>query len=486
MFKYIIKRILIFIPTLLVVSLLTFALSSIAPGDPVEQMLSSQTGEGSSANLQANEQAYIEKRQELGLDLPIFYFSVGQMAVPDTLHRIPKRAHRDNLSRLINQHGNWNEISDYYYEIKEFEKEVYNVSRDSLTATPLINMKDAIKELYANYKGEDIERQLKEIPKFLAATPSMGTLQSGFDKLQSKHTAMTSKTSTWKNWIPSFKFYGTNNRYHHWFFGDKPWFGKDDGNWRSAGFVRGDFGISYKDQRPVSTVLWEAIRWTFGINIVAILITYLVAIPLGIFSARNKGSISDQVITTILFLLYALPVFWIGTLMIIYLCGGDYFDFFPPFFRPDLDGGLFSDIKELAYYLFLPMVCWVYAGFAYLSRQMRGGMLTVLGQDYIRTAKAKGLSENKIIWKHALRNSLLPIITLFASIFPRAIGGSIIIEILFSIPGMGKVGYEAVVARNYPIVFAVMMFASILTLVGYLVADILYAVVDPRISFNKK
>jgi peptide/nickel transport system permease protein len=117
---------------------------------------------------------------------------------------------------------------------------------------------------------------------------------------------------------------------------------------------------------------------------------------------------------------------------------------------------------------------------------MRGSMLTVLGADYIRTARAKGLPENKVIWKHAFRNSLLPIITIFASFFPALIGGSIILEFLFTIPGLGQITYAAVIQKDYPMILTNTMFAAILTLVGYLVSDILYAVVDPRISYSKK
>jgi peptide/nickel transport system permease protein len=116
---------------------------------------------------------------------------------------------------------------------------------------------------------------------------------------------------------------------------------------------------------------------------------------------------------------------------------------------------------------------------------MRGGVLAVLRQDYIRTAKAKGLADNKIVWKHAFRNSLIPIITIFASIFPSAIAGAFIIENIFAIPGMGKLSFEGLIARDYPMVFTVMLLSAILTLIGNLVADIMYAVVDPRISFNK-
>jgi peptide/nickel transport system permease protein len=132
------------------------------------------------------------------------------------------------------------------------------------------------------------------------------------------------------------------------------------------------------------------------------------------------------------------------------------------------------------------MVCFTYGGLAFLYRQMRGAMINTLSQDYIRTARAKGLDEKNVLWKHAFKNSLLPIITLFANVFPLVISGAIIIENKFSIPGMGKTAIEAISARNYPMIYTIVMFSAILTMVGYLVADILYAVVDPRISYNKK
>ena len=135
--------------------------------------------------------------------------------------------------------------------------------------------------------------------------------------------------------------------------------------------------------------------------------------------------------------------------------------------------------------LVLPIFCITYASLAFISRQMRGGMLDVLQQDYIRTARAKGLSENKVVWKHGFRNSLFPIITLFASVFPRAIAGSVVIEIIFNIPGMGKLAFEAITHSNWPVVLAVLMLVAIMTMIGTLVADILYAVADPRISFNQ-
>ena len=218
------------------------------------------------------------------------------------------------------------------------------------------------------------------------------------------------------------------------------------------------------------------------------ILAYILAIPLGVLSAVRKGKRSERVITTFLFMLYSLPNFWIATMLIVFFCGGDYYDVFPAFGLGNLpdDAPFFDRFWETSFHLVLPLFCLTYASLAFISRQMRGAMLNVIGQDYIRTARAKGLDEKDVVWKHALRNSLLPIITLFASIFPLAISGSFAIEQIFSIPGMGKISLEALISRNYPIVFTVMMFTAILTLVGNLVADILYAAIDPRISFSSK
>jgi peptide/nickel transport system permease protein len=186
--------------------------------------------------------------------------------------------------------------------------------------------------------------------------------------------------------------------------------------------------------------------------------------------------------------LYSLPSFWIATLLIVFFGGGDYLHLFPSYGLHDLDSSapFFQRVLDLLYHLVLPLICWTYPSFAFLSRQMRGGMLNVIHEDFIRTAKAKGLDDKHVYWKHAFRNSLLPVITLFANIFPFVIGGSIVLEYIFSIPGMGRLTYDAITERNYPVVYAVTMFSAVLTLVGYLVADILYAVADPRITFSQK
>jgi peptide/nickel transport system permease protein len=252
---------------------------------------------------------------------------------------------------------------------------------------------------------------------------------------------------------------------------------------------QGDFGISLKDRRPVWNKVRERVPITVVLSLLSMFITYLVAVPLGIYSSVRPGSVFDRISTVGVFVLYSLPVFWIGTLIIIYFCGGDYWSWFPPSgYRSlafDASWPWWRKLGDYAHHLAMPLFCYTYTTFAALSRYMRTSMLENAQQEYVRTARAKGLSERVVILKHILRNSLIPIVTLLAAILPSVIGGSVIIETIFSIPGLGYLSYEAVLARDYPVVMALFAVASLLTLLGILLADIALAIVDPRISFGR-
>ncbi|PCH69334.1 MAG: hypothetical protein COC01_01625 [Bacteroidetes bacterium] len=472
MIKYVIKRVLIFIPTIVAISLLTFLISLNAPGDPVEQMLNMGQQQGQIAEKLATEKSYLETRHNLGLDLPVFYFAITNLANCDTLYRVAKLRHRMALDRLIYRYGNWPEISDYYYSLRKLEDKVYMVQKDATNANRLTNVREYCVSLLESYEDKDINDLISKIGAVLRSHHSFMPLIEDYNKIINAYNNIQINQATYKNYIPVVQWYGFNNQYHNWI----------------VNFMMGDFGVSYQDKRKVSSVIWDAIGWTMMISVLSMIIAYLIAIPLGVYSAVNKDTLSDRTITTLLFMLYSLPNFWIATMLIMFLGGGDYLDWFPSFGLSSLptDAPFLARFSDTSYHLILPLVCWTYGSFAFLSRQMRGGMLNVIGQDYIRTAKAKGLADNKIVWKHAFRNSLIPIITLFANVFPAAIGGSFILENIFSIPGMGKITLEAIYARNYPIIFTTLMFSAILTLIGYLVADILYAMVDPRISYSSK
>ena len=253
--------------------------------------------------------------------------------------------------------------------------------------------------------------------------------------------------------------------------------------------LQGDFGNSFKDDRPVIDKIFERLPVTISISLLSFLLIYTIAIPIGIYSAARQYSLLDRTTTVLLFVLYSLPNFWVATLAIVFLCNIEYIKIFPTagIRSENFDSLSFlGQIKDRFMHLFLPVTISSLTSFAFLSRQMRSSMLEVIRQDYIRTAKAKGLSERKVVMKHALRNSLIPIITLIGGLLPAMIGGSVIIETIFSIPGIGQLAFQAILDRDYPLIMAELVLASVLTVVGILLVDILYSFVDPRIAFTKK
>ncbi|MCX6180461.1 MAG: ABC transporter permease [Bacteroidetes bacterium] len=468
MLKYILKRILFFIPTLLVVSLLTFALGVNSPGDPVEVLMDNSES-AKFADQTSRRADYMKMRKKLNLDLPVFYFGVSSIAEPDTLYKIPEKLHRENLERFISMYGNWPQVSLYYTQVKALESAVSGMVVTDSLKDQLIKVRLLISELYYKYDPSVVKSKHEQLSDcFHVLHPEHNYMK----ELTTSYAAMVDGATVWKNYFPSFHWYGFNNQYHIWI----------------VNLFKGDFGISYYKKQPVIDMISGRMLPTLLFSVLSVLIAFLVSIPLGVHSAVNKGTAKDKFYTIALFVFYSLPSFWVATLLINYLTNAEYLDWFPVKGLEDAaDDASFGDrMLNYLHHMILPLFCYTYASFAFISRQMRGSMLQTLGQDYIRTAWAKGLAPKQVYWKHAVRNSLLPIITLVASIFPSLIAGSVVIEYLFTLPGMGRLAYEAEVSKDYPVIYIIMLFSAVLTLVGYLVADILYAVVDPRISYNKK
>ncbi|MCU0724021.1 MAG: ABC transporter permease [Planctomycetes bacterium] len=211
------------------------------------------------------------------------------------------------------------------------------------------------------------------------------------------------------------------------------------------------------------------------------------AIPIGVFSAVWKDSAFDRVVTVLLFIDYSLPHFFTALLLLLFFTIGKPLQWFPTsnFQGPEAHAlPTLAYMMDVAWHLVLPVAVLSSGSFAALSRYMRAGLLEVIRSDYIRTARAKGLSEWVVIMKHGLRNGLIPILTMVGNILPAMIGGSVIIEYIFNIPGMGLLMIEAIFGRDYNLVMADAMIAGFLVLCGILVTDILYVLVDPRISFD--
>jgi len=263
-----------------------------------------------------------------------------------------------------------------------------------------------------------------------------------------------------------------------------------------VGFKAPDLGEAFSTHRKVSSMIAEALPITLLLELLSLPLVYSISIWTGIRGARSRGKFADVSLGFVLIGLYSLPSIWVGVLMIGFLSNVKYLHWFPTnglhdlmsdsmTFLPTTMHGHFERgwLLDTAWHLCLPVICLSYNSFAFLSRLQRGALLESLNQDYVRTARAKGLSERVVIYRHAFRNSLMPMITVAASILPGLIGGSVVIESIFGIHGMGKLTVDAVFSRDREVLMAVTLIASLLQLFGNLISDLTYAVADPRVSY---
>ena len=248
-----------------------------------------------------------------------------------------------------------------------------------------------------------------------------------------------------------------------------------------------DLGRSYIYQDPV----WDVIKSRFPISIflglTGFFLSYLVCIPLGVFKAIRHGSRFDLFSSLVVFLGYSIPGWALGTALLVLLGGGSFLNLFPlGGFRPGNWEylGFFEKVTAQIHYMFLPVLCYTIESFATLTILMKNSLMENLGQDYVRTAYAKGLTERRVIFVHALRNSLIPIVTGLGNVISIILAGSFLIEKVFNIDGMGYLGYTSILQRDYPVALGILVIDSVLLLVGNILSDMIYVVVDPRIRFK--
>ena len=252
--------------------------------------------------------------------------------------------------------------------------------------------------------------------------------------------------------------------------------------------VRLDFGNSMSsDARPVLDKITERLPLTVGMNVASLLLTLVIAVPIGVLSAWKQGTLFDRLMTLAVFLGFAMPGFWLALLLMLFF-GLDH-QWLPLSGLVSLDYPTLSfwgKLGDLAAHLVLPVTVITVGSIAGMSRFMRSSMLEVLRQDFILTARAKGLPARLVIFRHALRNALLPVITLLGLSVPGLIGGSVIIETIFALPGLGQLFYTAVMARDYPLIMGNLVLGAVLTLLGNLLADLAYGLADPRIRAQSR
>jgi peptide/nickel transport system permease protein len=256
---------------------------------------------------------------------------------------------------------------------------------------------------------------------------------------------------------------------------------------QGKGILRGDFGMSYRTRQPVMDSIKNSFKNTAYLMSVTLVVVAIIAIPVGVISAVKQYSIFDVIVTTLSFIGQAIPEFWLGLILILIFyvwlknpLTGD--SLLPP-------GGMYTQgaafsLIDWTKHLILPVTMGVVGWVTWYSRFLRSSMLDVIHQDYVRTARAKGLTLNKVYYKHALRNALLPLVTIFALDLPYIFAGSLYVEILFSWPGMGRLYYQAAIDRDYPMLMAILTIGTLAVIFANLLADIAYAKLDPRIHYD--
>jgi peptide/nickel transport system permease protein len=253
------------------------------------------------------------------------------------------------------------------------------------------------------------------------------------------------------------------------------------------GVLRGDFGFSYKNREPVLDQILDRLPNTIYLMAITLFIVAIVAIPIGVLSAIKQYSTFDITATTLSFMGQAIPEFWFGLILILVF----YVTLDNPFTGESLfpSGGMYTigadpSIWDRIHHLILPVTMGMVSWVAWYSRFLRSSMLEVINQDYIRTARAKGQTERKVLYKHALKNALIPLVTMFALDFPYIFAGSLYVELIFAWPGMGRLYYSAATSRDYPILLAVLIIGAGIVIISNLLADITYAILDPRIRYE--
>ena len=429
-------------------SLIFFFLSTISPGDPaLNRLESSIIGAGAASSLEETQQLRA-LRAQLGLNRPLFYFNLHRLTKSDTAYKIPNKQLRNNLNDLAYQLGSWKVVNAYYKEWKNCANKANLSAEEEIFLNELIQV-SSIKTL-KNKARESKSNKLYPLLKII----------------------LTFEGKEWslKNYLPSFHWNGLNNQYHQWI----------------AGLISGDLGKSYIDGSSVGNKVGNALKTTVLLSLISIFLAFLIGIPLAIYAAKLPNSFFEKIISSLLYGFYALPTFWVATLLIIFLGGGDYLSWFPSYGLGDTSSS--TSIWETFYiktsHLALPIFCLTYGSIAIVYKQLKNAITKELHSDYVLTAHAKGLSRQTVLLNHAFKNAAFPLITLAGRAFPAIVSGSFIVEFIFSINGIGKLTLDSFLARDFPVIFAIVMLASFMTLVGVLLADIMYQLVDPRVNLQ--
>ncbi len=453
MWRLAIYRILLAIPTLLIIVSIVFIFSRTLPGDPVQNALSGR-GSITEMNTVKESSEYNIIADQLGLNKPVFYFSIVPINYPTDIYRMDYTQKRF-AQKILKKYKYPNEI----WQVVKF---VENLELDENIPT------ENELRVFLNSYDSDLQKTSAELQDFLQSADS-GLVSSDVAKLNNLILQIIHPETRGFSLIPKAVWHGRDNQFHHWLI-------------RTLSF---DFGVSNRDGQSAGSKIWYALRWTLLINILAIAIAYFCAIGIGVYSGWKEG-IFTRTLNVILYVVYSIPVFWLATILIVFFTTPDYgawSNIFPSagiWLATSKDTFIDIAVRNAGQFI-IPIFVLGTTLMAYIARIMRNSIMEEKNKEYVTYARVKGLSESRILWYHVFRNSSFPLITMFASVFPAALSGSLVVEVICNIPGMGRLLYDGIIDRDWAVVNGIVVLTALLTIAGLIISDLMYRWADPRL-----
>ncbi len=469
MIKSLLKRFVHAFFLLGVISVIGFGLSKLVPGDEILDYLSIDDPRYSaSANALEQREAYAAVAAKRGLNKPLFYFTVSPGYFPDSLFSIVPASDRASVSSWIKQSKQKEAAMIFYHDLRNGLAFVCPETASSRIAdqccqgiSEIMGQKDLFSVHHRFIKLQN------EIENDSLLTNQYVNLMAVY-KEDIEALIKPSNGLSIAMWFPSFYWYGTDNQYHQWI----------------TGLISFEPLTSLIDGRNAWTKIFEALKWTLLLNGWAFMLAIVLGMAIGLWAGTHDGERLEKLINVFLFALFALPSFWLATLLIYFLSSGEWFSTFPsgglgPYHSA---GNILDRWRILMTHLTLPVLCLALGSLAYVSRQMKQSVMHQLIQPYVFSLRTQGVSEKTILRKHVFKNALFPMITLIGGALPALLSGSLIVEVIFSIPGMGRLLFSSLMARDWPVVFPILMMVATITVFAYILTDIVYKWADPRVK----
>ena len=437
---YLTKRILAIIPTLLTLSVLIFVLKSYLPDGIVDRYLNEALLKNSSIEQREIKGLVREIKADLGLDKPIFYFSIRSNVLPDTLNQMYPSGKAVFLEQLLLEYGNPDLVRNYYLLLEE----------ESASNDP--ERSKVIGSLYSRVDATEVLSFLND-----SRIDKNDPIRSAFD-------SMHRGKSYWRPIIPSLTWNGMTNQFHEWV--------------KSVLLL--DFGRSIVDNKAVSYKVERSLINTLWITLPAFLLLLVAGILMGVTIYQSNPKLRKYQ-STVLYALHAMPTFWLSLILIYLFAGQALFNIFPAYGMGAFREG--ANIISRIPFLVLPVSALFLTAIGYIALQVAKALTDEEDKLYITSLRARGLDQTQILWRHQLKNSLVPIITIYSEYLTAVFAGSLVVEVIFSIPGMGKLLYDSVLARDYNVVIGLVIFIALIKLIANLLADISYKLVNPSVDY---